>query len=145
MPHSYVSTLVHGVFSTKERRPFITPELRGRLYPFLGGIARKNRIKALAIGGVEDHLHALLSLPSTMAVAQAIQLLKAGSSAWIHSTFPEQRGFAWQEGYGAFSVGASQVSATIAYINRQQEHHRKQTFDDEFFGFLARHGMTYQE
>jgi REP element-mobilizing transposase RayT len=113
---SYVSSYFHCVFSTKERWPFITPALRERLWPFLGGIARQNKMKAIEIGGVEDHVHILLSLPSTMAVSKALQLIKGGSSKWVHETFPEQRAFAWQEEYGAFSVSVSQLDKTIAYI-----------------------------
>jgi REP element-mobilizing transposase RayT len=102
-------------------------------------------MKALAVGGVADHVHILLSLPSTMAIAKAIQLLKAGSSLWIHETFPEQRGFAWQEGYGAFSIGISQVKRTKSYIESQAEHHRKKTFQGEFRAFLNKHGIEYDE
>jgi len=143
MPHSYVSNLMHCVFSTKERLPLITPELELRLWPYLGGIARENKIKAIAIGGTTDHVHALLSLPATMGFAKAVQLIKGGSSKWIHDTFHEHRKFGWQEGYGAFSVSSSQVDKTIAYIKRQKEHHRKRSFQDEFIDLLDRHGIEY--
>ncbi len=145
MGHSFTSSLYHCAFSTKERRPSINVELQSRLWPFLGGIARENRVKALAVGGVEDHVHILLSLPSTLSIAKAIQLLKAGSSLWVHETFPEQRGFAWQEGYGAFSLGISQVEGTKGYIESQAEHHRKKTFQEEFLEFLKKHNMDYDE
>jgi putative transposase len=108
MAHSFVSNYYHCVFSTKERRKLITPELEERLWPFLGGIARTHKMKALAIGGVEDHVHLLLSLPSTLAIAKAIQFIKGESSKWVHDTFAEHQKFAWQEGYGAFSIGISQ-------------------------------------
>ena len=88
MPHSYSSCLVHYIFSTKERRKMISPEVRERLWAYLGGIARENGMKALAIGGTDDHVHVLVSLPSTLPVAKAIQLLKGGSSKWLHDTFP---------------------------------------------------------
>src|SRR5258706_2561685 len=88
---SYVSSYFHTVFSTKQRRPMITPLLRERLWPFLGGIARQNKMKALEVGGVEDHVHILLSLPSTLSIAKALQLIKGGSSKWVHETFPEHR------------------------------------------------------
>ena len=143
MPHSYVSNLMHCVFSTKERLPLITPELEYRLSPYLGGIARENTMKALAIGGTSHHIHALLSLPATMSFAKAVQLIKGGSSKWVHDTFSEYRKFAWQEGYGAFSVSASQANRTIAYINNQKEHHRKRTFEEEFIELLDRHGVEY--
>jgi putative transposase len=100
-------------------------------------------MKALAIGGVEDHVHLLLSLPSTLALAKALQLIKANSSKWIHETFPDQETFSWQEGYGAFSIGKSQVGATVAYIRNQAEHHRVKTFQEEFLAFLAKHEMDY--
>ncbi len=100
---------------------------------------------ALAIGGVADHVHLLLSLPSTLAVAKAIQRIKGGSSKWIHDTFPRHKEFSWQEGYGAFSIGVSQVETTTAYIRCQAEHHRTRTFKEEFLAFLKRHGIEYDE
>lgn len=143
MPHSYVSNLMHCIFSTKERMPLIDATLEARLWPYIGGIARENKMRALAIGGTSDHVHTLLSLPATMNVAKAVQLIKGGSSKWVHDTFHEHRKFAWQNGYGAFSVSASQLDRTIAYINRQEEHHRKRTFEEEFIAFLDKHGVEY--
>ena len=143
MPHSYVSNLMHCVFSTKERFPIIEAELESRLWAYLGGIARENKMRALAIGGTVDHVHTLLSLPATMDVAKAVQLIKGGSSKWVHDNFREHRKFAWQDGYGAFSVSASQLDRTIAYINGQKEHHRKRTFEDEFIELLDKHGVEY--
>jgi len=143
MPHSYVSNLMHCVFSTKERMPLIDADLELRLWPYIGGIARENRMRALAVGGTADHMHTLLSLPGTMAVAKALQLIKGGSSKWIHDTFPTLRRFAWQEGYGAFSVSSSQVEKTIAYIDNQKEHHRKKSFQEEFIQLLEKHGIEY--
>lgn len=143
MSHSFTSSLFHCTFSTKQRRKLISPMLEQRLWPYLGGIARTNHFKALAIGGVEDHVHLLLSLPSTMPIAKAIQLIKGGSSKWVHDEFAEQRDFGWQEGYGAFSIGISQVPVTVRYIENQREHHRKKTFQEEFLAFLERHGIEY--
>jgi REP element-mobilizing transposase RayT len=145
MSHSYVSSLYHCVFSTKERRRIIVPEIRDRLWPYMGGIARENDMKALCIGGTEDHLHALLSLPSTMAIAKAIQLIKGGSSKWVGETFPSQDFFEWQEGYGAFTVGISQLDDTLRYIRNQEEHHRTRTFEEEYIAFLDRHGIEYDK
>ena len=142
---SYISSYHHCVFSTKERRPLMTPALRERLWPFLGGIARQNRMKAIEIGGVADHVHLLLSLPATMAIAKAMQLIKGGSSKWVHETFPEQRLFAWQEKYGAFTVSASRVDSVVQYIQRQEVHHRKQTFQEEFLALLKKHRVEYDE
>ena len=143
MPHSYVSNLVHYIFSTKERYPFIDPELESRLWPYMGGIARENGMKALAIGGTTDHVHTLLSLPATLSVAKAIQLIKGGSSKWVHDQLPSYRKFAWQDGYGAFSVSASQTKSVIRYIVGQKEHHREKTFEEEFLEFLDKYGVEY--
>jgi REP element-mobilizing transposase RayT len=105
LSHSYVSNLMHCTFSTKQRFPFIEAELELRLWPYIGGIAREHRIKPLAIGGIADHVHALLSLPATMSFAKAVQLIKGGSSKWVHAAFPKYQQFARAaEGYGAFSV-----------------------------------------
>ena len=143
--HSFTSCLMHCVFSTKERRRSITKPLQERLWPYLGGIARANKMKALAIGGVEDHAHVLISLPSTLAIAKAIQLLKGNSSKWVHDTFRECWDFEWQEGYGAFSVGISGVPETIQYIEAQAEHYRKRSFQEEFVAILKKHEMEYDE
>jgi REP element-mobilizing transposase RayT len=145
MPHSYLSNLMHCVFSTKERRKLITPEMQQRLWPFIGGIAKENGMKAIAIGGIADHVHILLSLPATMTIAKAMQLIKGGSSKFIHESFPDQRAFAWQEGYGAFGVSISHVEETVAYIQRQEEHHRRKTFEEEFRTFLQKHRIEYDE
>ena len=145
MSHTYVNALFHCTFSTKGRRQLILPDLQERLWPFMGGIAREQGFKALAVGGVVDHVHVLLSLPATTPIAKAIQLVKGASSKWVHDTFPWHRGFAWQEGYGAFSIGVSQVKPTVAYINSQPEHHRRVTFQEEFRMFLKKHGIEYDE
>ena len=143
--HSFVSCLMHVVFSTKDRRPFITPDLEKRLWPYLGGIAGKNKMKALKVGGVSDHIHILLSLPSTLAIAKAVQLIKGNSSKWVHDEFPQHAAFEWQEGYGAFSIGVSGIDNTIAYIGNQAEHHHKKTFKDELESILKKHEMKYEE
>jgi|SRR5688572_13953342 putative transposase len=143
--HSFSSCLMHCVFATKERRPLIEPALQSRLWPYLGGIARENGMKALEVGGVSDHIHILLSLPATLAISKAVQLLKGNSSKWIHETFPEHRHFAWQEGYGAFSIGVSGVDDTVAYIRGQEEHHQKRSFREEVEVFLKKHGLEYDQ
>ena len=147
MGHSYTSSLYHCIFSTKDRHPLLTPDLRNRLFPFMGGIARTNGMRMLEIGGIENHVHFLLSLPAPLAIAKAIQLIKGGSSKWVNDTFPgKRRSFAWQEGYGAFSISVSQVSRTIRYIQNQEEHHKRgKTFEQEFIAFLKRHGIEYDE
>ena len=141
MSHTYVSGLFHCVFSTKERCGLIPPARQTDLWSYLGGIARKNGFKAIAVGGTDDHVHVLLSLPSTMSLAKAVQLLKGGSSKWMNDS--GATGFAWQQGYGAFSIGISQQAATIAYIRSQATHHHKRGFDEEFLAFLRKHRVEY--
>ena len=102
-------------------------------------------MKALAIGGASDHVHMLLSLPATLSVAKAMQLLKGNSSKWIREAFPKMRFFAWQEGYGAFSVGVSGVDRTVAYIRNQAEHHRTRSFREEYAAMLKKHGFPFEE
>lgn len=102
-------------------------------------------MKAVEIGGMDDHVHLLLSLPATLTISKAMQLIKGGSSKWVHDTFPNQRLFEWQEEYGAFSVSVSQLEKTISYIRDQESHHRKVTFQDEFLALLKKHGIDYNE
>ena len=102
-------------------------------------------MKAIEIGGVEDHVHLLLSLPATLAISKALQLIKGGSSKWVHETFPEHRLFAWQEKYGAFSVSESRVESVIQYIRGQAEHHRMMTFQKEFVALLKKHRIECDE
>jgi putative transposase len=134
---------MHCVFSTKERRPMITPALMMRLIPYIGGIARENKMKLIHGGGVDDHIHLLLSIAKTMAISKAMQLIKGGSSKWIHDTFPEHRLFEWQEGYGAFSISISEKTGTMRYIDNQAAHHRKIDFKTEFISFLDIHEIEY--
>ncbi|HTL59087.1 MAG TPA: IS200/IS605 family transposase [Candidatus Limnocylindrales bacterium] len=142
---SYISSHFHCVFSTKERRPLIPPSLSERLWPFMGGIARTNNMKAIEIGGMPDHVHMLLSLPPTLSIAKALQLIKGGSSKWVHETFPEHRLFAWQVKYGAFAVSVSLLERTIVYIKNQARHHQKMTFKEEFETLLKKHRVAYDE
>jgi putative transposase len=142
MSHSHICCLIHVVFATAERRPAIREDVRERLYGYLGGIARENGIPTLAIGGATDHVHILLSLPRTVSVAKAVQVLKSGSSKWLHESVPGLRNFAWQEGYGAFSIGVSQRAATVKYIETQPEHHRRISFADELRKFLSVHEIN---
>ena len=142
--HSFVSIHVHCIWTTKNREAALHSELRERLQQYLGGIARENKMKALAIGGAADHVHLLLSLPATVSIAKAVQLLKGNSSKWIHETFSEMRSFEWQEGCGAFSVVVSAIGATVAYIRNQAEHHRKWTLREEFETMLPKHGFDFE-
>ena len=141
MSHSHVCCLVHLVFSTSGRRPLIHEQMRDRLHAYMGGIARENGMAAVAVGGVADHVHLLLSLSRTISVAKAVQLLKSGSSKWTRENFPESKNFAWQEGYGAFTVSVSQRETTMKYIHSQAEHHKRVSFADELRKFLMIHGI----
>jgi REP element-mobilizing transposase RayT len=141
MGHTHHKLLVHVVFATKDRLCVLTPDIRARLFPFLGGIARAKGLTALAVGGHTDHVHLLLQLPPTMDVAKAVQLLKGESSGWIRKEFARSVFPGWQEGYGAFTIGVTQVAATIRYIEGQEEHHRRKPFAKEFDEFLRKHGF----
>lgn len=143
MGHTYADLLVHVVFSTKDRLPLIQDEFGGRLHEFMSGVARNEFGRALSIGGMPDHLHALVSLKSDVSMAEAMRKWKSLSSGWIHGTFPGNDAFAWQSGYGAFSVSQSNADEVIVYIERQTEHHRTMTFQEEFVAFLKRHNVPY--
>jgi REP element-mobilizing transposase RayT len=145
MANTYTALNYHVVFSTKNREPWLSPEIRGRLWPYLGGVARQNAMTMLEIGGVADHVHLLLAAPASLALAKGIQLLKGGSSHWLKDEFPHLAAFAWQDGYGAFTVSPSQLSAVRRYLQRQEEHHRARSFAKEYRAFLHRHGIVFDE
>ena len=142
---TYTSLLTHVTFSTKRRQPFITPDVEVRLLPYLGGIARQLGGTLLVSNSVADHVHLLMVLPPTLAISEAVGKLKGSSSKWIHDTFPEHRSFAWQRGFGAFSVSRSNVPGVARYIEEQKEHHRKVTFQEELVLLLRRHGVDFDE
>jgi putative transposase len=137
MANTYTSLHYHVVFSTKNRQPFLIESIRGRLFAYLSGIARKNGMNAFEIGGVADHVHLLLSIPASLAVSKAVQLLKGGSSHRLKETFPNLNDFAWQDGYAAFTVSQSQLDDIRAYVRSQREHHRTKTFAEEYRAFLV--------
>jgi REP-associated tyrosine transposase len=145
MANTYTSLHYHIVFSTKHRERWITPDIEQRFWAYLGGIARENKMKPLQIGGIEDHVHVLLGAPPTIAPSKIAQLIKGGSSAWIHTEFPNLRKFAWQDGYGAFTVSKHDIPEVTAYIQNQREHHRTRSFQEEFVALLVRHGVDYEE
>src|SRR5215212_10534712 len=145
MPHSYTSIMVHVVFSTKDRKPRLDAALQERLYPYLGGILRELDGKLFTVNGVEDHVHLLAAMKATMPIADVVGKIKGSSSKWVHETFPDRSGFAWQRGYGAFSVSESQVPRVAAYIDRQKIHHGKIPFQDEFLRLLQGHGISPDE
>ena len=143
MANTDTKILIHLVFSTKKRECTISPRIRARLFPFIGGIARGKGVTAIQVGGIQDHVHMLLGMPTTISVAEAAKTIKGVSSRWIHEEFPNCGFTSWQEGYGAFSIGASQIDRTVAYILGQEEHHRRETFQDEFLRFLAANQVEF--
>ena len=145
MAHTFTNLLYHVVFSTKDRLPQIDADLRPRLFGYLGGITREEGGTALIANGVEDHCHLLLALPPTVAVSDFLRTLKTNSSRWVHETWPAHRAFAWQTGYGAFSVSQSNVESVRRYIAEQEERHRTMTFQEEFVQILRRHGIVFDE
>jgi REP element-mobilizing transposase RayT len=145
MANTYTSLWYHLVFSTKNRVPCLTEGIRDRLWPYIGGIAREHRLKALAVGGVADHAHVLVAIPAAIAVAQATQIIKGGSSHWVNENFRLGRRFSWQDGYGAFTVSRSALAAVQDYIHRQPEHHRRISFEDEYRKFLTEHKIDYDD
>lgn len=145
MSHTYTSLLYHLVFSTKGREPWLSEEIQPRVWAYIGGIARENGMTALSVGGITDHVHALVMTKPTILVSRMLQLLKGGSSHWIHETFPELKRFAWQDGYGAFTVSKSGIPGVISYIQNQKEHHRSKTFQEEYLELLQKHEIEYDE
>ena len=145
MPSAFTQNFYHAVFSTKHRAPLINPELEERLYPFIGGILRDLRCSLLAINGMPDHVHLLIRYRSDLSHSEMLQQIKGRSSKWINETFPQNGHFAWQEGYGGFTVSKSVVPTVEAYIARQKEHHKRQDFKTEFLELLRRHGIEFDE
>ncbi len=141
MPQSLASILVHVIFSTKDRRRLIVPGVEGEMWKYLGGTCGKVGCPSQRVGGDEDHVHILCTLGRTISIAKLVEEIKTGSSKWIKSKGPEFSSFAWQSGYGAFSVGQSQPPQVIDYIDRQKEHHLRRTFQDEFRAFLKKYDV----
>lgn len=142
---SYVNLIYHIVFSTKDRQPIITEKYQERLYEYIGGIIRKQGGIALAINGVEDHVHVLGKLRQDKALSDMIRDFKANASGWMHDVFPELKDFAWQNGYGAFTVSASQIGAISQYIAEQEIHHQKRSFQGEFTHLLRVNEIEFNE
>jgi putative transposase len=145
MANTYSSIFYHFIFSTKNRQKLIDVEIENRVWAYIGGIARKHKLTALQVGGIEDHIHTLVLSPPIYAPSQIAQFLKGDSSKWIHEEFRHLHKFAWQDGYGAFSVSKSKVPVVIEYIKNQREHHSKETFEDEYRRLMKLHGVEYDE
>ena len=142
---SYTNLQYHIVFATKNRHPWLEPELLSRTIEYIGGIARDLGGKLFECNGQPDHLHVAAGVPATLALAEFVREIKGASSRWLHKTESALSDFAWQEGYSAFSVSKSQLDSVAAYIRSQQEHHRKMTFNEELIELLNRHNIPYDE
>jgi REP element-mobilizing transposase RayT len=145
MPHSYSNLLIHVVFSTKSRTRSIDPRIQPDLWAYMGGTVREMRGTARLINGIEDHVHMLISLPADISLAECLRVVKTNSSRWIHEAFPDHRSLAWQTGYGAFSVSASNEKQVFKYIQDQERHHRRMTFEKEFISLLRKHAISFDE
>jgi REP element-mobilizing transposase RayT len=143
--HTYTKLLYHVVFSTKERAPFIDAEVASDLHAYYGGIVRELKGEAVIVGGAADHLHALLRLPPSLSISEAMRVVKANTSLWVHQTRPRLSAFAWQTGYAAFTVSRSGAHAVAHYIATQEEHHRRMSYQDELRELLRRHDIDYDE
>lgn len=135
--------LVHFTWSTAGREPRIAPEWRERLYGYIGGVLENKKARLIGAGGVADHIHLCVSLPSTITVAELVNAMKANSSRWIHETLTDQKNFAWQRGYGAFSISKSAERQVLEYIRNQEAHHRRREFKAEFLALLKKHEVDY--
>ncbi len=144
MPQSFGSLHCHIVFSTKQRQPSIGDQWRARLFEYIGGILRSHSNCLVAADGMPDHIHLLISLSRTVAVADVVRLVKANSSAWIHDTL-EISEFQWQTGYGAFAVSYSNIETVKLYLVNQRQHHRRMSFQEEFLELLKRHDLEWDE
>jgi len=142
---SLSSVLVHLVFSTKDREPFITPNIEGELHPYMATIFRNSKSPSLAIDGTNDHVHILFSLARVVTIADVVEEVKTSTSKWIKTKGREFRNFHWQRGYGAFSIGQSNVASVKRYLEHQKEHQRRVTFQDEYRKFLKAYGINYDE
>lgn len=145
MPQSLANILVHLVFSTKDRTPWIADDWRDDLHGYIGGIIRRHGTDLLAAGSVEDHIHLLFPLPRTVAVAELVKEIKSGSTRWIHDSPSRPSAFRWQAGYGAFSISPVHKEVLLDYIAHQREHHATTTFQDEYRKLLAKYGIEHDE
>ena len=143
MAHTFTHLLVHFIFSTKDRQPYLDAATRPRVFAYMGGILKELGGTPVLINGPADHVHALAHVPPTLAMSGLMRVLKTNSSRWVHEQFPHLKAFAWQTGYGAFGVSRSNADEVERYIAGQEEHHRHVTVQEEFEAFLKRHGVAY--
>jgi putative transposase len=140
MSHTYVQNAIHVVFSTKDRRKTISKDLQPRMWAYVAGICKNHEIFVHAVGGMDDHIHLLVQIPASLSVAKAVLAIKSNSSRWANE---QGNKFAWQQGYAAFSVSSSNVPAVIRYIQNQESHHKRMSFDDELIELLKKHGIEF--
>ena len=145
MAHTFTNVLIHAVFSTSGRMALLTDAVRPEMHAYLGGVLRELGAVPIAIGGTADHVHLLACLPTSLAVADCLRVVKTNSSRWAKERWPRRRPFAWQGGYGAFSVSQSRREDVVRYIEAQAEHHRRISFQDEFLTLLRNHGVEFDE
>ena len=145
MANTYSSVFYHIVFSTKHRQDFINEGIENRVWAYIGGVARKHKLTALQVGGIENHIHTLILSAPILSPSKIAQYLKGDSSKWIHREFPNLRIFAWQDGFGVFSVSKSNVPKVIEYIKNQRQHHQAESFEDEYVKLMKLHGVEYDE
>lgn len=146
MPQSLVQIYVHIIFSTKDREPFLRDlEIRERVHAYLATVCQNQNAPSLRVGGVEDHVHLVCRMSKVMAIAEFVKALKRDSSQWIKTLSPDLREFYWQSGYGAFSVSPSHVDPLLEYVRNQEEHHRKESFQDEFRRICEKYGVPLDE
>ena len=143
MAQTLVSLLVHVIFSTKNREPFISSSIEPELFAYMGGILKNQNSCLLDAGGTADHVHLLISQSKNVSLSSLMKDLRKDSSLWIKTKGREFDNFHWQDGYGAFSIGHSQIAELKKYINQQKEHHRKRTFQEELMAFFDEYGMEY--
>jgi REP-associated tyrosine transposase len=143
MAGKHLSLLVHFIWSTAGREPWIGFDWQDDLFGIIGGIMKKKNAKLICAGRMFDHVHLYSSLPSTISIAEFVNIVKSNSSRWVHESFPNRKGFAWEKGDGGFSVSKSEEQNVIAYILNQPRHHAKRTFKEEFVEFLERYEVEY--
>lgn len=145
MPQSLSHVILHLIFSTKDRHAWLGPDLRPALHAYLATVARNSGCECHRVGGVADHVHLALRFSRTLTIAALVEGLKTSSSKWLKTQSSDLGSFAWQRGYGVFSVGPSDLNALMNYIDHQEEHHRTRTFQEEYRAFLTKYGVAYDE
>lgn len=145
MPQSLSNILIHLIWSTKDRHPWLDLAIRDKTHAFLAGAVRRLNCEAYRVGGVGDHVHLAVRLSRTLSVADLVKDVKTASSKWLKEQDTAFLGFHWQQGYGAFSVGMRQRETLFRYIDTQEEHHNRRSFQDEYRNFLHIYGMDYNE